>query len=315
MTGMNPLLQCLMPLPLGPHAVSRLRATRLARSAKPFLARGGPRGERCAACRLLPSHCLCALRPLLPVRAGVCLLMADIEPLKPSNTGWLVADVVADTFAFGWARTEVDPALLTLLADPQWQPYLVFPGEFVDSARVHTQLIKPSEAPPQFPAEPPQGEFAPSGLVPAAPNLLEQVWTGTRSEASGERRPARCSDPRSGGAWGPSTQRPLFVLLDATWPEARKMFRKSPYLDKLPVLSLQSEQLSSYKLRRSQRDEHFCTSEVAALCLALAGEVHAAETLAAYLDVFTDHYLKAKQQLPVDGDDAAHQHLRELASR
>ena len=90
------------------------------------------------------------------------------------------------------------------------------------------------------------------------------------------------------------------------------MFRKSPYLDKLPVLSLQSEQLSSYKLRRSQRDEHFCTSEVAALCLALAGEVHAAETLAAYLDVFTDHYLKAKQQQPVDADDAAHQRLRGL---
>ena len=85
-----------------PHAVSRLRTARLARSGKPFLARGGPRGERCAGCRLVPSHCLCALRPQLATRAGVCLLMADIEPLKPSNTGWLVADVVVDTFAFGW---------------------------------------------------------------------------------------------------------------------------------------------------------------------------------------------------------------------
>ena len=101
-----------------PHAVSRLRIARLARSSKPFLARGGPHGERCAGCRLLPSHCLCALRPAVPTRAGFCLLMADIEPLKPSNTGWLVADVVPDTFAFGWARTEVDPALLSLLADP-----------------------------------------------------------------------------------------------------------------------------------------------------------------------------------------------------
>jgi DTW domain-containing protein YfiP len=236
------------------HAVSRLRAARLARSSKPFLARGGPRGERCAGCRLVPSHCVCALRPALAVRAGVCLMMADIEPLKPSNTGWLVADVVADTFAFGWARTEVDPALLALLADPQWQPYLVFPGEFVDSAR---------------------------------------VVTGVQADAD-------------------TGKRPLFVLLDATWPEARKMFRKSPYLNRLPVLSLQSEQLSSYKLRRSQRDEHFCTSEVAALCLALAGEVHAAQTLEAYLDVFTSHYLLAKQQLPVDGEDAAHLRLREL---
>ena len=117
--------------PRPPHAVARLRTARLARSAKPFLARGGPRGERCPGCRLVPSHCVCSLHPVVPTRAGVCLLMADIEPLKPSNTGWLIADVVPDTFAFGWARTEVDPALLALLADPQWQPYVVFPGEFV----------------------------------------------------------------------------------------------------------------------------------------------------------------------------------------
>ena len=264
-----------------PHAVSRLRAARLARSAKPFLARGGPRGERCAGCRLILGHCLCALRPAVSVRAGVCLLMADIEPLKPSNTGWLIADVVADTWAFGWARTVVDPALLALLADPQWQPYLVFPGEFVAAERVVTAV---------------------------------QANANASSNSSGN---ANASDPGSGdiseGASAPvSGKRPLFVLLDATWPEARKMFRKSPYLDHLPVLSLQSEQLSRYRLRRSQRDSHFCTSEVAALCLELAGEPHAAQTLEAYLDVFTDHYLKAKQQLPIDGDDAAHERLRGL---
>ena len=123
-----------------PHSVSRLRSVRLARSSKPFLARGGPKGERCAGCRMVPSHCLCALRPEIGTKAGVCLIMADIEPLKPSNTGWLIADVVPDTFAFGWARTEVDPALLGLLADPKWQPYLVFPGKFVASERVVTEV-------------------------------------------------------------------------------------------------------------------------------------------------------------------------------
>ena len=58
----------------------------------------------------------------MPTRAGVCLIMGDIEPLKPSNTGWLVADVVADTAAFGWSRTAVDPALLALLADRSGSP-------------------------------------------------------------------------------------------------------------------------------------------------------------------------------------------------
>src|SRR5689334_15527044 len=89
-----------------PHAVSLLRAARLARSVKPFLARGGFKRERCEGCRLATSHCMCALRPVLRTHAGVCLVMADIEPLKPSNTGWLIADVVVDTFAFAWARTE-----------------------------------------------------------------------------------------------------------------------------------------------------------------------------------------------------------------
>jgi DTW domain-containing protein YfiP len=241
------------------HAVSRLRATRLARSAKPFLARGGVKGPRCTGCRLPPSHCICGMRPSATTRAGVCLLMADIEPLKPSNTGWLVADVIADTFAFGWARTEVDPALAALLADPQWQPYVVFPGEYAAPARV-VHGVEP----------------APVDAAAAA-------------------------------------KRPLFILLDGTWSEARKMFRKSPWLDQLPVLALQPEQVSRYALRRSRRDDHFCTSEVAALCLELAGEDLAAQALDAWLDVFTRHYLQAKHQLPVAWDDAACQRLRDVA--
>lgn len=248
-----------------PHAVSRLRAARLARSSKPFLARGGPRGERCPGCRLVPSHCLCNLHPAVPTNAGVCLLMADIEPLKPSNTGWLIADVVPDTWAFGWARTEVDPALLALLGDPLWQPYVVFPGEFVAPERVVTQLL------------------------------------------------AEGADPECAGAAAP--KRPLFVLLDATWPEARKMFRKSPYLDHLPVLSLQAEQLSRYRLRRSTRGDHFCTAEVAGLCMELAGEPRASQVLEAYLDVFTHHYLQAKHQLPPQRDGDEHRRLREALLR
>lgn len=202
-------------------------------------------------------HCLCALRPVVATRVGMCLIMADIEPIKPTNTGWLIADVVSDTAAFGWARTEVDPALLALLADPQWQPYLVFPAEFAPSERVVF------------------------GVQPATV---------------------------------PNGKRPLFVLLDATWNEARKMFRKSPYLDHLPVLSLQPEQLSRYQLRRAQRADHLCTAEVAAMCLALAGELHAAQVLDAYFDVFTNHYLAAKRLVPVQLDDAAHQHLRGLCA-
>jgi hypothetical protein len=44
---------------------------------------------------------------------------------------------------------------------------------------------------PQFSAGPPQARPAAEGVEPAAPNLLEQVWTGDRGEASREPRPAR----------------------------------------------------------------------------------------------------------------------------
>jgi len=239
----------------------------MAREDRPRLDRRAQPKARCIACRLPASHCLCALRPHVDARAGFCLLMGEFEPLKPSNTGWLVADVAPDTHAFPWSRTTVDPALTALLADPLWQPYLVFPGDPDASDRVVTGKLLP---------------------VPA--------------DASSDRCDAR----------RPSS-RPLFVLLDATWPEARKIFRKSPWLARLPMLSLQPTHASRYPLRSSEHAHYLCTAEVAAMCLALAGDDHAAAVLDAYLDVFTDHYRKSRTQVPVDGDDAAHRRLRVLA--
>ena len=91
------------------------------------------------------------------------------------------------------------------------------------------------------------------------------------------------------------------------------MFVRSPCLAALPVLSLRPDQLSAYKLRRSRRSDHLCTVEEAALCLDLAGEHVAGQTLTAYLDVFTHHYLQAKKQLPIAWESAAHQRLRALS--
>jgi DTW domain-containing protein YfiP len=204
---------------------------------------------------------MCALRPSVNTRAAVCLLMADIEPLKPTNTGWLIADTVADTFAFGWSRTEPDPALIALVSDPSWDAYVVFPGQYAAPERV-VQAIQP------------------------------------------------CTAGRDG-----TIKRPLFILLDGTWSEARKMFSRSPYLNPMPVLSLEPAGASQYRLRRSRCDDHFCTSEVAARCLDLAGDEAAGKTLQAYLGVFTHHYLQAKNQLPIAWNGAAHQHLEEAVAR
>jgi tRNA-uridine aminocarboxypropyltransferase len=238
-----------------PHTVARLRAACLAHGETlPRLDRGAPRKARCAGCRLIPSHCMCALRASVPTQAGVCLLMTGFEALKPSNTGWLVADVVPDTHAFAWSRTHVDPGLLALLDDPRWQPVVVFPREFAAPGRVVTALAQ---------------------------------------DASG--------------------RRPLFVLLDGTWSEARRAFRRSPCLDRLPVLGLAPEQLSRYRLRRAWHEHHLCTAEVAALCLEIAGDAHAARVLEATLDVFSERSLRAKRSVPADPQDASHRRLEALA--
>lgn len=139
--------------------------------------------------------------------------------------------------------------MLALLNDPQWQLYLVFPGEYV-----------------------------------------EPFWVTNTVSVD-------------------SSKRLLFILLDAIWTEARKIFRKSPYFECLPILSLLFDKLSRYRLRRSICSEYLCIAEVAALCLELVGDSAAASALDAYFDVFSQHYLGAKQQLDMNESILVHTEL------
>ena len=78
------------------------------------------------------------------------------------------------------------------------------------------------------------------------------------------------------------------------------------------MLSLEPAWASQYRLRRSRCGDHLCTSEVAARCLDLAGDLVAGQTLDACLEVFTHHYLQAKNQLPVVWESVAHRRLQEV---
>lgn len=236
------------PSPAG-HAVARLREQALATATRPFMARG-IKMKRCQDCLLPPERCICALRPRLSAGVSFCLLMHRLEPLKPTNTGRLIAECLADTRAFIWSRTEPDQVLLALLQDPQWQPVLVFPQEY------------------------------------AAPE--QQVYQRI--------------DPVEG-------KRTLLVIIDATWNQARKMVRMSPWLQVLPILHLQPERASRYQLRRSCQAEHLCTAEVAVACLDLAGEVDAASGLDDYFDTFNSAYHMTRLNRPL-ADSPAQQRLR-----
>lgn len=219
------------------NAVLRLRQHRLALSTRPFRARGC-RVIRCQQCLLPAINCLCSTITPQTATSRFCLIMFDTEPLKPSNTGRLIADILPDTQAFLWSRTAPDPALLAALQTPDYQPYLVFLADESEPAR--------------------------------------QVF----------HRLPETSKP------------PLFILLDGTWPEARKMFRKSPYLDALPILSLAVDTLSRYQLREASSAGQHCTAEIAAALLLQAGDHGASRGLLTHFDRFRQRYLAGKAHRP-----------------
>lgn len=221
------------------HAVHHLYQERLARSTRPYRARGC-NVARCHYCMLRPHLCICGDKPQISSLTAFLLLMYDDEILKPSNTGRLIADLFEETFAYIWSRTEPDPRMLALLDDPQWQPFVVFPAEYAAPDRVaETVTVEPGK-------------------------------------------------------------RPLFILLDGSWAEAKKMFRKSPYLNRFPVLSIQTDQPSRYKVREAAKTGQLGTAEVAARVVELYGETRNAAILDRWFDVFREHYLTGKldRQLP-----------------
>lgn len=216
------------------NSVLALRAQQISESRREFNARGG-KMDRCEQCLIAKHYCICEGAEYASCSAAVCLLMYHNESFKPSNTGRLIAEIIPDNHAFRWDRTSPDPALLALLNNDKYQPFVIFPAEDVETDRVVTQV---------------------------------ETHAG---------------------------KQPLFIFLDGTWREAKKMIRKSPYLDNLPVLSITAEKLSDYRLRVAPHAHQLGTAEVAIMVLALAGEVDASTKLEQHFIKFRDAYLLGKR--------------------
>ena len=216
------------------NSVLALRAQQISESRREFNARGG-KMDRCDQCLIAKHYCICEGAEYASCDAAVCLLMYHNESFKPSNTGRLIAEIVPDNYAFRWDRTSPDPALLALLNNDKYQPFVIFPAEDVETDRVVTQV---------------------------------ETLAG---------------------------KQPLFIFLDGTWREAKKMIRKSPYLDNLPVLSITAEKLSDYRLRVAPHAHQLGTAEVAIMVLALANEVDASTKLEQHFIKFRDAYLLGKR--------------------
>ncbi|MEZ9604312.1 tRNA-uridine aminocarboxypropyltransferase [Vibrio sp. 10N.261.55.A10] len=87
------------------------------------------------------------------------------------------------------------------------------------------------------------------------------------------------------------SRKPLFIILDGTWQEAKKMLNKSAWLNTIPQIHLDITTESSYTLRRNQDSGHLCTCEVGVELLKTLGEAEPAKLINDYYQ----HYLKVFQ--------------------
>ncbi|GLS26303.1 DTW domain-containing protein [Marinibactrum halimedae] len=91
---------------------------------------------------------------------------------------------------------------------------------------------------------------------------------------------------------------PRFILLDATWQQARKMYRQSPWLHtllhtELPLFDCPSSDCPSdsrYMLRKRQSEGHFSTLEVIAWIVNATGNTRDAEALQDVLAHFQSYF-------------------------
>ncbi|MGX9463183.1 tRNA-uridine aminocarboxypropyltransferase [Shewanella sp. A14] len=225
------------------HAVHRLYEYRKTLSTKPFGARG-KKLVRCNLCLLGELFCTCKHRQYLRTNVSFMLIMYNDEVLKPTNSGRLIADLIPDTHAFLWTRTNPNNAMLALLSDPYYQPFLVFPQQYVENDQT----------------------------------IVEHISAESLSSQQGQQKT------------------PLLVMLDGSWREAIKMYRKSPYLHQMPVLSFAPETLATYSLRKGSHDFQLGTAEVAALALAAAHEPQNAEALSTWFDLFVESSLLGRNR-------------------
>lgn len=87
-----------------------------------------------------------------------------------------------------------------------------------------------------------------------------------------------------------TNKKTAFLILDGTWKEVRKIIKKSYYLDKLPIISLETNRKTIYNLRRNSDDNHLCTVEVGVALLNLIGENKNANLLNEYFAIFLKKY-------------------------
>ena len=89
----------------------------------------------------------------------------------------------------------------------------------------------------------------------------------------------------------------LIIVPDGTWKEVRKIVRKSPWLEQLPILALAPQKPTQYTLRRNAHPGQLCSAEALSEALIQIGEAKAGQTLHNAFDLFMGAFNQQQKRI------------------
>ncbi len=207
----------------------------------------------CGFCLLRADLCICQCAPRLSALHQWVVLTHTEEIKKATNTGKLLLNSLPNAERILWSRRDFDQQFQALTAPYTGRSWLLFPDLSNDNAAFKVQCA----------------DIYYNSQPPTQNQNLMSVNVSDRS--------ALMSRPN------------LFVIIDATWQQARKMYRQSTLLQELPKYSLMGGH-SDYTLRRHQQPGNLSTVETGIQLLQQLGHTQDALSLAAYFEAFLHAY-------------------------
>ena len=226
----------------------------------------------CIHCRLPQSHCACItapehfehVEPVTPPTKPVlewALLQHEQEYRRETATGQLALNFLHQSHPQGtkvgrhyaWQRQTSPSVLIQKLKSPEYQPWLLFPADRDSTAERVQHLLATKEIAGN---EDNQAQ-------------IDSHWRVLSDDGK---------------------KIPLVIVPDGTWKEVRKIVRKSPWLEHVPLLTLEPTETTRYTLRRNPDAQHLCTLEVMAWVYQQLGEAERAQTLMQGLERFQSHF-------------------------
>jgi DTW domain-containing protein len=104
-------------------------------------------------------------------------------------------------------------------------------------------------------------------------------------------------------------RQPLFVILDGTWAQCKKMFKNSSYLQCLISMPITPSHASEFNLRKAPEESHLCTVEVAIELLKTPLADRQFEHLYHTYQIFNQHYIASRRTAEIDTNTPSHQYL------